>query len=216
MNWFRNLGVTAKILTGFGLMAVVLIIIGWVGVHNLGVLNENVKLLYEDEMQPSLDVADLRTLLWELRSNTWHLLGLTNPDQVKAVADEGYELHRKLRKQEEALLPKIHSEQLGRKFETARAAVDAYVKARDEMILKPMTAGRRDDAVKNAAETGVKLNAAVDALDKTAEASRASGQQKYQESQALYGWSRTVLITVALVGIVLGVTFGLVLALAAM
>src|SRR5215471_18601541 len=99
MTWFRNLGVSVKILTGFGLMAVVLVVIGWVGVHNLGVLNDNVKVLYEDEMQPSLAVADLRALLWELRSNTWHLLGLTNPGQAKAVLDEGYELHRTVRQQ---------------------------------------------------------------------------------------------------------------------
>jgi methyl-accepting chemotaxis protein len=69
MTWFRNLGVSVKILTGFGLMAVVLVAIGWVSLHNLGVLNDNVKMLYEDEMQPSLEVADLRALLWELRSN---------------------------------------------------------------------------------------------------------------------------------------------------
>src|SRR5262245_38182248 len=124
MTWFRNLGVSVKIMTGFGVMAVVLVVIGWVGVLNLGVLNDNVKRLYEDEMQPSLDVADLRALLWELRSNTWQLLGITDADQAKAVVDQGYELHRAVRKQEEALLPKIHSEELRQKFVGARDAIE--------------------------------------------------------------------------------------------
>src|SRR5690242_19883335 len=132
MTWFRNLTVSVKILTGFGLMAVVLVVISGVGVYDLGVLNDNVKLLYEDEMQPSLDVADFRALLWELRSNTWQLLGLTNQDQAKAILDEGYELHRALRKQEEALLPRIHNEDLRRKFLEARDAIDDYMKAREE------------------------------------------------------------------------------------
>ena len=103
MTWFRNLNVSVKILTGFGLMAVILVVIGWVGVHSLGVLNDNVTALYEDEMQPGLDVLEFRALLWELRSNTWQLLGLTNPGQAKAILDEGYELHRTVRKQEETL-----------------------------------------------------------------------------------------------------------------
>src|SRR5262245_45733526 len=103
MNWYRNLGVTAKIMTGFGLMALVLIIIGWVSVHSLGVLNDTIKALYEDEMQPSLEVADLQALLWELRANTWHLLGAANPDQTKTILDEGYKLHQAVRKREETL-----------------------------------------------------------------------------------------------------------------
>jgi methyl-accepting chemotaxis protein len=215
MTWFRNLSVSVKILTGFGLMAVVLVVIGWVGVHNLGALNDNVKALYEDEMQPSLDVADFRALLWEIRANTWHLLGLTNPDQAKSILDEGYELQRTVPKQEEALLSKIHSEELRRKFLQARDAIDEYAKAREEQILKPVAAGRHEDAVKNAPLTGVKLDAAVDGLNKAVETSRASGQQKYQDSQALYQSSRTILVVVALVGIGLGVAFGLTLALAA-
>jgi methyl-accepting chemotaxis protein len=215
MTWFGKLGVSAKILTGFGLMALILIAIGWVGVYNLGVLNDNVKALYEDEMQPSLDVADLRAHLWELRSNTWHVLGLTNPDQAKPVLDEGHELHRTMRKLQEALLPRLHSEDLRRRFLEARDAIDDYVKAREDQILKPIGAGHREDALKNAAATGAKLNAAVDALNKTVETSRASGQQKYKDSQALYQSSRTILLVVALGGILIGVAFGLTLALAA-
>jgi methyl-accepting chemotaxis protein len=215
MTWFRNLNVSVKILTGFGLMAVILVVIGWVGVHSLGVLNDNVKALYEDEMQPGLDVLEFRALLWEIRSNTWHVLAVTNPDQAKAIVNEGYELHRTVRKQEEALLPKIRSEELRRKFLEAREAIDEYVKAREEQILKPAAAGRHDDAVKNAPLTGAKLDAAVEALNRTVEASRASGQQKYQDSQTLYGSSRTILIIVAVAGVLLGGAFGLTLALAA-
>jgi methyl-accepting chemotaxis protein len=215
MTWFRNLNVSVKILTGFGLMAAVLVVIGWVGVHSLGVLNDNVKALYEDEMQPGLEVADFRALLWELRSNTWQLLALTDPDQAKAVVNEGYELHRTVRKQEEALLAKIHPGELRNKFLEARDAIDEYVKSREEHILKPVAARRHDDAVKNAPLTGAKLEAAVEALNKTVEASRASGQKKYEDSQSLYQSSRTILVAVAVGGVVLGAAFGLTLALAA-
>jgi methyl-accepting chemotaxis protein len=215
MTWFRYLSVPVKILTGFGLMAVVLVVLGWVSLHNLGVLNDNVKMLYEDEMQPSLEVADLRALLWEIRSNTWQLLALNNPNQTKVILDEGYELHRKVRKQVETLSPRIHSEDLRRKLAEASVAIDEYVRAREEQILKPMAAGRREDAVTNAALTGGKLNVAADALNKTVETSRAAGQQKYQDSMEMYQSSRTILVAVAFGGIGFGVIFGLTLALAA-
>jgi methyl-accepting chemotaxis protein len=210
MKWLRNLRVSAKLLAAFGLVAAIIVIVGWLGVFNLGVLNSNVRELYEDEMQPSLDVADFRTLLWELRSNTWQVIGLTG-DKVKGVVDEGYALHKRVRKQEEALLARIRSVELREKFQQARDAMEEYVKAREELILKPVAAGQREEAVKNTAQTAVNLDAAVAALDKTVEMTRASAEQKYQSSQTLYRSSRTILIAVALVGIALGLGSGFVL-----
>jgi methyl-accepting chemotaxis protein len=212
MTWLRNLRVSAKLLMTFGLVAAVIVVVGWVGVYSLGVLNSNVKELYEDEMQPSLDVADFRGLLWELRSNTWHIIGLTDADKLKPVLEEGYELHKRVRKQEQVLLARIRSAELGDKFAQARDAMEGYATAREEMILKPAAAGRREEAAKNAVQTAAKLDAAVNALDQTVEASRTSGQQKYQSSQTLYQSSRTILLTVALLGVVFSLGFGLVLA----
>jgi methyl-accepting chemotaxis protein len=212
MTWLRNLRVSVKLLMSFGLVAAVIVVVGWVGVYNLGVLDGNVRELYEDEMQPSLEVADFRTLLWELRSNTWHVIGLTDADSLKVVVNEGYELHKRVRKQEQALLAKIRSPELRDRFAQARDAMEGYVTAREEMILKPAAAGHREEAAKNAVQTAAKLDAAVDALNQTVEATRTSAQQKYQSSQTLYQSSRTILLAVALLGVVFGLGFGLVLA----
>src|SRR5262249_22066701 len=150
------------------------------------------------ELQPSLEVADLQTLLWELRSNTWQILALTEGDKTKVALNEGYELHKHMRKQEESLLPKIHTQELRERFQDARAAMAEYVKAREDLILAPVSAGRREEAVKNTALTGLKLDRAVEALEKTVELSRASAKQKYIDSQAIYTSNRLILIAVSL------------------
>jgi len=212
MTWFRNLRVSFKILAGFGLMAVVLVAITGLGVYNLGVLNDNVKTLYEDEMQPSLEVAELRVLLWEIRANTWQLIGLTDRGQEKAVLDEGYDLHRRIRNQEDALLSKIRSEVLRTKFLAARDAIEEYMKAREEQILRPVAGGHREDALRNTAQTGAKLDAAVNALNKTVETARTSGQEKFRSSQSIYRSSLAFLIVVSLVGIAFAAGFGIILA----
>lgn len=215
MSWLRNVSVPTQILTGFGVMALVLIAVGWSAIHSLGTFNDNVKVLYEDEMQPSLEVADLHATLWELRANTWHLLALTDADQTKTALNEGYDLHRTVKKQEDSLLAKIHGDNLRAQFVEARNGVDEYVKAREDLILRPLAEGRRDDALKNAKLTGTKLKVAVDALDKTVELSRSSAQQKYRDSLALYESSRRFLVIGGLVGVALGIAFGMVLALSA-
>jgi methyl-accepting chemotaxis protein len=211
MSWFHNMRVSAKLLTAFGLVAAVIVAVGCLGVFNLGVLNGNIRELYEDEMQPSLDVADFQALLWELRSNTWQLVGLTD-DTVKIVLAEGHALHARVRKHEEALLGRIRSAELREEFQRASAAMEEYIQAREELILKPVAAGRREEAVKNAAQTGGRLDAAVAALNKCVEVTRASAEQRYQASQTLYQSSRNTLITGALIGIALAVGSGLLLA----
>src|SRR5262245_28515703 len=142
MSWLRNLPVPVKLLTGFGLLATITIVVGWLGVHNLGILTDTVRDLYEDEMQPSLEVADLRTLLRELRSNTWQLLAVTDADKSKMAVTEAYDLHRRVRKEEEDVLPKIRSPELREKFQEARAAMGEYIRAREELIIAPVEIGR--------------------------------------------------------------------------
>jgi methyl-accepting chemotaxis protein len=211
MNWLRNLRVPTKLLAAFGLIAAIVVIVGWLGVYSLGILNGNVRELYEDELLPSLDVADFRALLWELRSNTWQLLGTTDAT-ARAELEQAYDLHRRVRKQGDTLLAKIRSPQLRESFQNTSDAIGEYIKSREELILKAVAAGRREEALKNAAQTGIKLDAAVAAVNKTVEVTRTSAEQKYQESQAIYHFVRTILIVVALAGIAFGVGLAFVLA----
>jgi methyl-accepting chemotaxis protein len=211
MSWLRNLAVSTKLLAGFGLIAAIVVVVGCLGVYSLGILNGNVRELYEDEMLPSLDVADFRTLLWQLRSNTWQLIG-TSDNKAQAALDEGHDLHRRVRKQATALLTKIRSPQLRESFQQASDSMGEYVNARDELILKLVATGRHEEAAKNAAHTASKLDAAVTALDQTVELSRTSADQKFQDSQALYHSIRAILIAVALVGIGFGAGLAFVLA----
>src|SRR5262249_16312526 len=132
-------------------------------------------------------------------------------DRLKVTLNEGHELHRRVNKQEEAVIARLRSTELREKFQQARDAMGEYVKAREELILKPVAAGRREEATKKAAQTGVKLDDGVAALNKSVEVTRTSGEEKYQSSQALYQRSRIMLMAVALVGIALSVGSGLVL-----
>jgi methyl-accepting chemotaxis protein len=212
MTWFRNLRVSAKLAIGFTLLGAIIVAVGWVGVHNLSVMNDSVKELYEDEMQPSLDASDLQTLIYQIRSNTWQLLATADPKEAEAIIAEGYRLHKQIQKEEESLAPKIRSNELRDAFKKARDAVDAYVQAREDKILRPMAAGKLEDAKRNAAVTGELLAAANASLDRMVEVSRGNAQQKYSDAQALYRSSRAILLGVALGGIVFGLGFGFLVA----
>jgi methyl-accepting chemotaxis protein len=212
MTWFRNLRVSAKLTTGFAFLAAMIVVVGAVGVYNLGVLNSSVRDLYEDEMQRSLDVSDLQDVLYQVRSNTWQLLATADARKADSIIEEGHRLHKRIQKEQEELLPKIRSNELRESFKKAREAVDAYLQAREDKILRPVAAGHPEEAQKNAALTGELLKTAVEALDKTVETSRSAAQQKYRDAQSLYQSSRNILIGVAILGIASGLAFGVGLA----
>lgn len=212
MMWFRNLRVSAKLISGFGFLAAMIVLVGWLAIHNLGVLNAGVKELYEDEMMPSLRVSDLQVLLQKIRSNTWQLLTLTDVKKSETSVQDGLELHKRVQLEAEKLYGEIQSVELHESFKKARVAVNTYTHAREEKILKPIAAGRRQDALNEAIPMGELLNAADQALEATVEVSRESAQRKFIDAQAVYQSSRKVLVVVAIGSIVFGLAFGFVLA----
>lgn len=212
MTWLRKLRVSAKLLTGFGVLAAIIVAVAGVGVYNLGALSGSVQELYENEMQTSLEVSDLHSVLQQIRSNTWQLLAVSDEVSTQAGLRDGYVLHKRLLTAAEKVSAMIRSDELRESFKKARAASAEYVQAREEKILKPVTDGRRVDALKNAAYTGELLKTANDALDKTVELARAGAQQKYKDAQARYASSRTFLLGFSLVGVVLGLGLSVLLA----
>jgi methyl-accepting chemotaxis protein len=212
MNWLRNLKVSIKLVTGFALFTVIIVVVTFVGIYNLGILNDSIKDLYQDEMLTSLAVSDLQSLVHQMRANTWHLLATGDEKKAEPLLQEGKDLHRDVRKKEDDIRSQIRNPELRESFQSAREAVDTYIQARDEKIMKPVAAGHVDEAQKNSAQTGELLSTAVHALNETVNLSRQSAEQKYKDAQNLYRTNRLVLIAVALGGVAIALVLGFAIA----
>jgi len=60
MQWFRDLSTSVKLMSGFALVGVLLGVMGWVALGNLGAMNANTENIYELQLLPSLQLARMR------------------------------------------------------------------------------------------------------------------------------------------------------------
>jgi methyl-accepting chemotaxis protein len=59
MNWFRNLDATPRLMSGFGVVLVLTLAIGYLGISGLGKSNDRVNLLYNDDMAGASKIAQI-------------------------------------------------------------------------------------------------------------------------------------------------------------
>jgi methyl-accepting chemotaxis protein len=87
MQWFRNLSTLVKLMAGFALTGAITGIVGWLGVSNMGAINDNADNIYEVQLVPITDLAVMRGLFYQIRGSTYRAVTLNDPAQVKEELD---------------------------------------------------------------------------------------------------------------------------------
>ena len=80
MQWFANLQTRAKLMCSFGIICLLLFERGWVNGQTVAVVEEELRVLYQDYTTAGIDLAKLATALARYRSNV--VLALNVPDKL--------------------------------------------------------------------------------------------------------------------------------------
>lgn len=88
MLWFTNMKTTNKLLLVFFFMTLLIVMIGWVGYHNMNQIADGTNWLYENNLIPIEQLADGNKSLESIRGDTWQVAAAWSPEEVKnAYAD---------------------------------------------------------------------------------------------------------------------------------
>ena len=88
MRWFKNLPTTAKLLTGFIIVNVIMVVIGWNGISNMGTINDNIENVYDVQLLPIKALCDMRGILHQIRRHSYSTLVLTDPEDSDLLEDD--------------------------------------------------------------------------------------------------------------------------------
>src|ERR1700733_9440650 len=61
MKWFKNLGTMAKLMLGFGFLALLMGVVGYQGVSGMGAINDKLATLYQRDMRGLSAIQDVAT-----------------------------------------------------------------------------------------------------------------------------------------------------------
>jgi len=98
LNWFNNLKIMSRLLTGFIIVAVLAGVVGYVGITNIHELNANDIKLYEENTVPLTQLRQITDNFQQTRSNLLLLILANTPEKraevIKKLADRKNEISK--------------------------------------------------------------------------------------------------------------------------
>ncbi len=207
MKWLDNLKTSSKLIGGFGVVVVLMIIIAAVGYMSMNTINQGSESLYTDQTLPIRDVSAANSALWKLRGDLYKFTYISagREDTRKAIEGDVTTI--------EELMNGYRAGQLGEKRKAALAEFDktwpVYHDAADE-IIKNVDSDNMEAAITSITDGGDASNArkAVGtAMEAIVEVNIGLAEELYLENAATFSSSSKTLILVGVFGVILAIAF---------
>ncbi|HEY5557145.1 methyl-accepting chemotaxis protein [Acetobacterium sp.] len=124
MEWINNMKISAKLLSGFIIVAIIAAIVGIVGIVNIKALDDSDTALYENITVPVSQIGQISTAFQTMRVNLRDMILANDPQSIKINADKIAER----RAQIDAVAAEFEKTILS---DNERAAFDEFINARN-------------------------------------------------------------------------------------
>jgi len=209
MKWFKNMRISAKLISSFILVSLIAGIMGTVGIYNMWKVDKEYKGLYEDY---GVSLGDLGSAGIDFNRNRYRLANmLLNDDQAEKerLANEIRDIENQISLNLEEFGGTIRSEENRRKFQELQQKFEMFKTSRDR-VMDLALSGRNGQAIELLnTETAVLASAANDALMEMFDLRKTNGgklsrQLSEQTNSSMISMVVTVIVMVV-VSIILGV-----------
>jgi methyl-accepting chemotaxis protein len=200
VRWFYNLSTMKKLLSSFAMICAVMAVVGYLGVANMGKINEMLNSLYDRDMTGLSAIKEANiNLVYIGRAVRKALLETDRTKQQAAAveidkADEAFS--QNVTKYEKTIVTEEARQQL-KKVRDDYAAYLGKVKETMKLAL----AGKKDEALTHLAGAMQVGTATDDGMSDLAARKEKLGQKTYEESDQLYTASRNILVSVILAAV---------------
>ncbi len=211
MRWLNNLRIGTKLISSYIFLLLLMGGVGYLGVTNMGMINDMLDELYTDNLVPILQIDEANIELIKFARNHYRLVISRSRAEMEAYNTRIEECVVKIKKSLDDYaaghLTEKEKDLLAR-FRTAFEAYRASAKKIPELAL----AGDRDGAVAHMLDEAAKLGAAPDEiLGELAQANREAAKEELGQSTAIYEESRTEMYAIVGFAVLLGMVVGVVL-----
>ncbi len=208
MRFLDHLKMRVKLLLGFGIMAVLLVIIAGVGYVNMDAINTQLISMYNDRLLPSESLGTTEKALYSLRGNTYkYALFVDTRDTTRsAISSDISLLNSEIEKYKTSSAAKESEADL-QKFDTASAAYQSAI----NQFITLFEAGNEKDAEALMVDGGKASNARKDAsaaLDSLISANVSAGNALMEQATQAKNSATLLLFGAALAALAFGLTAG--------
>ena len=209
LTWFGNLKTMVKLMLGFSLVGAIMAFVGYVGIANMGKVNESLENVYVVQLKPLMTLTKVRGMVYQMRSQTLTaVLTSSAADRDDALA-KVRDLNKQVDATREEFVKTIKAEAVQKAYDDFARVYDDYRNYRDQAIFKPLASGDQKEAIANLkGEAANKFKASIDAINTLVDVKMKVAQNKYDEANKIYADSRVQLTGIIIGGVVIGLFIG--------
>ncbi|QHQ62751.1 HAMP domain-containing protein [Anaerocolumna sedimenticola] len=212
MKWFLNMKIRAKLIACFIVLAIFTGIVGIVGISNMNTLNNTSMNMYHNDFLPSQDLAKIQTALQQVRAD--HLLVLyerdstkfqTRMDEITSLVEQSNTLLENYKK---TILGDSQNQTL---YDNVLSCMENYRTVRNKNldIIKNQ---KYDEALSDLDNVTNARVEADEALQKLVDYNKLLSTNTINTNAENFKKQTALMIGVMIIGIILAVLFGLLLA----
>jgi methyl-accepting chemotaxis protein len=213
LNWFKNLKIKTKLLTSFILIALLVGVVGFIGILNTWSLQESDQELYENMTVPISQIGQMSTTFQMMRVNLRDMILANDPVLVqsfkKSIAEEQLKIDELAGEYEKT----IQSDEMQLAFETFKSARTEYNKHLDSLMnLATLNQDSEAFSLLNPDGAAGKATAAMQsAIDDLSTLKLADGLAKSESNIAQAAGATTTMTIIMVISMILAIALGLLL-----
>lgn len=212
MNWYRNLKISAKLIIGFLIVALVSGLIGFLGVMSLNDVTYDAKLLYENAAAPLAELSEVLELYQENRVELRNLILVKESSDLNARIDEIYQKADQIIDIMAENKKTAVEESTKVLYEDFDSAYENYLIIMDN-IMEHIKNGNKEEASAMLLDTDMAQTAAIvqDALESLVEKKEAGALGQYEKINTTSGSTKLSMIIFSGVGVAIALILGFII-----
>lgn len=211
MNWFKNRKTIAKLMMGFGLLAAMLAFVAYLGISTAQDMNSKAALMYERDLKGLSAWKEANIDLIYIGRDFRQAILETDQAAMERCRSEIEDAKAKLNANFGEAEKSLATAEAKQKAAEAKATLSEYYSQVDRIVRLTM-ANQNKEAMALARTTREAANKADDSLTALANIADKLAEQAYKDNAAAYASSRTMLLTIGLVGTLLAIALGYIIA----
>jgi len=209
MQWFNNIKIGTKLISGFIMVALIATIIGLVGIIQMKKMDDNGAKMYEKVTVPISDLADISTAFQRVRINLRELVDTNDKQEKTQIIETIKKLRADISEKSVAFEKTILTDDGRKLFEDFKKSRDGYALIVDKVT--QLAELDKDAEATAVLKTDGKKAAFFEQemLDKLQEAKIKQGKLTDEDNDKTAKNARNLMISLVAIGVVLAIGLGL-------
>ncbi len=210
MNWFKNLKISVKLITGFIIVALISGLVGGIGIYNIISLDNSDTELYEKMTVPISEMSKIATAFQRVRVDTRDIILANNSQEISVQVQSIQERRKEIDEAAKEFEKSILSQEVRDAYDEFFQARNEYVSYLDQLV---QLARANQDAEANALlnSEGMTLAAKNEqaAIEKLVMMKERDAKTKAENNTEQANQAIIMMVICILVGMVLAVVLGI-------